>query len=146
MINTGWGNNDGYLVSRIVLTRLTFTHGFSIFEHFSFHPFLLRLQFQNHSNVRAYLLVCLFPLSSSPPVLNSVCLSLPEFPSPSWPLFKMQKHKVKMALQIPNIRHTKAVFVSSPFCIHSSSNSCSSASIFSWQCLHDKMSTFFKLS
>lgn len=154
--NTGRENKNGWPVPYIALIRATLTLRFSVLDCFLFILFLLLLQFQNWSAIRSYLLVCLFPLEFiSFGIKLCVSFSLSEFPSPVWPLFKMQRLKAKMPLQISNIGHAKAVsfpfpffffLVSPSFYVHNSSDSCSSAPIFSWQCLHDKMSTFFKLS
>lgn len=121
----------------------------SVFVHSPFSHFYCCL-FQNYRDVwRSYFLVCLLLLSSSSLVLN-VCDSLSEFPSIGWPLFKIQRPKVKMPLQIQNISHAEALFsfalVRGELFVHSPSDSCTSVPVSSWQCLYDEASTFTKPS
>lgn len=154
--NTGRENNDGWPVPYIALIRATLTLRFSILDCFLFILFLLLLQFQNWSAIRSYLLVCLFPLSSSPLVLNYVCHSLSlNSPALSGLCLRCRdsKQKCHCRSQTSDVQ-TLFLFlflfffflVSPSFYIPNSNDSCSSAPIFSWQCLHDKMSTFFKLA
>lgn len=75
-----------------------------------------------------------------------MCVILSEFLNNSWPLFKIQRPKIKMVLQIQNFSHTEAfssfALVKWGFLVHSPSGSCMSAPISSWQCLYDEVSTF----
>lgn len=90
-----------------------------VFAHSQFSYFYSCL-FQNCGDVRgSYFLICLFLLSSSTLVLNHMYDSLSEFPSISRGLFKIQRPKVKMPLQVQNIRHAEDFFFFFFFCLGS---------------------------
>lgn len=117
---------------------------------FSFQPFLL-LSFSELQRCVKVLFSCLFaPLKFILSGIKCVWFSLSEFPSIGWPLFKIQRPKVKTPLQIQNISHAEALFsfalVRGELFVHSPSDSCTSVPISSWQCLYDEASTFTKPS